>query len=57
MLLLFAGLSRPAEYVFGGSLLLMLASLALSIWEIQISIRALQIQLWDLKEEKERARR
>ncbi|HEY0095155.1 MAG TPA: DUF2721 domain-containing protein, partial [Archangium sp.] len=57
MLLLFAGLELAGKYVFGGSLVLMLASLALSIWEIQISIRALQIQLWDLKEEKERARR
>ena len=56
MLLLFAGLERPGKYVFGGSLVLMLASLALSLWEIQISIRALQIQLGDLKEVKERAR-
>jgi len=49
MMQLFAGLRRSAEYVFAGSLLLMLASLALSIWEIQISIRALQIQLGDLE--------
>jgi len=48
MLLLFAGMSRSAEFVFAGSLLLMLGSLALSIWEIQISIRALRIQLGDL---------
>jgi hypothetical protein len=57
MLLLFAGLELAGKYVFGGSLVLMLASLALSIWEIQISIRALQIQLHDLKEEKEKAGR
>jgi hypothetical protein len=50
MLLLFAGLSRSAEFVFAGSLLLMLGSLALSMWEIQISIRALQIQLGDLEQ-------
>jgi hypothetical protein len=51
MLLLFAGMSGAGEAVFAGSLLLLLASLALSMWEIQISIRALQIQLGDLKPE------
>jgi uncharacterized protein DUF2721 len=55
MLLLFAGMRPAGAYVFVGSLLMMLASLALSIWEIQISIRALQIQLGDL-EKQERTR-
>ncbi|TVQ71592.1 MAG: DUF2721 domain-containing protein [Balneolaceae bacterium] len=48
MLLLFQGLMTAAKYTFGASLLFLLASLALSIWEIQISIRALSIQLGDM---------
>lgn len=56
MLLLFAGMQRAGAYVFAGSLLMMLASLALSIWEIQISIRALQIQLGDLEKQERTGR-
>jgi hypothetical protein len=52
MFLLFNGNTALGQYVFGGALLLLMASLALSIREIQISIRALQIQLSDLEEEK-----
>jgi hypothetical protein len=52
MFLLFNGNTTLGQYVFGGALLLLMASLALSIREIQISIRALQIQLSDLEEEK-----
>jgi hypothetical protein len=48
MLLLFQGHMMSATYTFGASLLFLLASLALSIWEIQISIRALNIQLGDM---------
>ncbi len=48
MLLLFQGHMAAATYTFGASLLFLLASLALSIWEIQISIRALNIQLGDM---------
>ncbi|MEX0680640.1 MAG: DUF2721 domain-containing protein [Balneolales bacterium] len=48
MLLLFQGYMSAAQYTFGASLLLLLASLALSIWEIQISIHALNIQLSDM---------
>ncbi len=48
MLLLFQGLMEAAKYTFGASLLFLLASLALSIWEIQISIKALNIQLRDM---------
>ena len=48
MLLLFQGHMTAAKYTFGSSLLFLLASLALSIWEIQISIRALNIQLGDM---------
>lgn len=40
-----------AKYIFGTSLLLMLGSLALSLREIQISTRALSIQLQDIGED------
>ncbi len=36
-------------YIFGFSLLLLMISLALSIWEIQISVKALNIQLSDME--------
>ena len=49
MLLLFQGHMTAAKYTFGASLLFLLPSLALSIWEIQISIRALNIQLGDME--------
>lgn len=48
MFLLFQGYLTSAAYIFGASLLFLLASLALSIWEIHISIRALNIQLGDM---------
>lgn len=51
MLLLFQGHISAAKYVFGVSLVFLLASLSLSIWEIQISIRALNIQLGDMDRE------
>jgi hypothetical protein len=47
--LLFIQKPRIAEYVFGASLLLMVGSLALSLWEIQISVKALNLQLRDLE--------
>jgi hypothetical protein len=40
-----------AKYIFGTSLLVMLASLGLSLREIQISTRALSIQLQDIGED------
>ncbi len=51
MLLLFQGYMNAAKYTFGASLIFLLVSLALSIWEIQISIRALNIQLRDMGED------
>jgi hypothetical protein len=50
MFLLYAGEVRAGEYVFGISLVLLMASLGLSIREIQISTKALNIQLSDLEE-------
>jgi hypothetical protein len=51
--LLFIQQPRIAEYTFGISLLLMAGSLALSLWEIQISVTALNLQLRDLEERKQ----
>ena len=50
MLLLFETYQRAGQWVFVGSLLLMLGSLGLSAWEITISCRALNIELSDLQE-------
>ena len=49
--LLFFKVEDWAVYMFGASLLLMLASLAVSFWEISISVRALRVHLSDLIEE------
>lgn len=51
MTLLFIGSNLWGTYVFGLSLLLLLASLAVSFWEISISVRALRVHLSDLIEE------
>ncbi len=50
MFLLFADEIIVGRYVFGVSLILLIASLAVSAYEIQISIRALEIQLSDMEE-------
>ncbi|KAF2519728.1 DUF2721 domain-containing protein [Flavobacterium salilacus subsp. salilacus] len=52
--LLFFDIQTWGMYMFGLSLLLMLVSLAVSFWEISISVRALQIHLSDLIEEANR---
>lgn len=50
MFVIFAGNLETAEYIFGISLILLIASLAVSAWEIQISVKALNIQLSDIEE-------
>ena len=49
MLLIYLRSTRAAEIVFGAGLVLMIVSLALSIWEIQISVRALNLHLSDIE--------
>jgi hypothetical protein len=49
MFLLFAGQMLAGEVVFGAALVLMLLSLALSFWEILISVGALKLQLQDME--------
>ena len=53
MFTLFAGYETVGKYVFGLSLLLLLCSLALALREIQISVKALTLELNDLEEETE----
>lgn len=48
MLLLFLNSQLISLYLFGLSLLSLLISLALSFWEISISVKALQLHLSDL---------
>ncbi|NJN25254.1 MAG: DUF2721 domain-containing protein [Cyclobacteriaceae bacterium] len=52
MFLIFSGNILLAEYIFGLSLILLIISLAISAWEIQISVKALNIQLSDLENER-----
>lgn len=49
MLLLYIRLQEIAAYTFGFGLLLLIASLALSVWEIQISVKALELHLKDME--------
>ena len=49
MFLIFVGSSIPAMWVFGLALLLLIASLGVSILEIQISVKALDLHLGDME--------
>jgi hypothetical protein len=49
MLLIYVRELAAAQVVFGVGLVLMIASLALSIWEIQISVHALDLHLADIE--------
>jgi hypothetical protein len=51
MLLLFINQPMLGIYFFGGSLLSLLISLAISFWEISISVIALKVHLEDLLDE------
>ena len=50
MFVIFAGNLPLAEMIFGVSLTLLILSLAVSAWEIQISVKALNIQLSDIED-------
>ena len=49
MFLLYVGLVLLSAYVFGLALLLLIASLGVSLWEIQISVKAVEIHLKDME--------
>ena len=48
MFCLFNGYARLAQYSFAASLMMLLISLGVCLWEIQISTKALSIQLKDM---------
>ena len=48
-MLIYVGMLLLSAYVFGAALLLLIASLGVSLWEIQISVRALDIHLKDME--------
>ena len=50
MFLIYVNTITFAEIIFGIALLLLIGSLALLIWEIQISTRALDLHLGDMEE-------
>jgi hypothetical protein len=52
MLLIYIGLQTISAYVFGLALLFLIISLSLSVWEIQISAKSLEIYLSDMEKEK-----
>lgn len=49
MFLIYVGMHLLSIYVFGMALLLLIASLGLSVWEIHISVQALDIHLKDME--------
>ena len=53
MFLLFFGRTGAAEVVFAAALILMMASLGISAEEIRVSVRALDVHLTDLGEQRE----
>ncbi len=53
MFLIYIGLQIISVYVFGIALIFLIISLSLSVWEIQISARSLEIYLSDMENKKE----
>lgn len=49
MFLIYVNLQPVAAFAFGIGLVLLIASLALSVWEIQISVKALELHLKDME--------
>jgi hypothetical protein len=52
MFLIYVGEDIWSELIFGIALLLLIVSLALSIWEIQISVKAIDLHLSDIEKNK-----
>lgn len=49
MFLIYVNFLVAASWVFGIGLLLLIVSLAISVWEIQISVKALELHLQDME--------
>lgn len=50
MFLIYVGRNLAAEILFGIGLVMLIISLAISIWEINISVKALNLHISDLEE-------
>ncbi len=50
MFLIYVGRNLAAEIIFGIGLVMLIISLAISIWEINISVKALNLHISDLEE-------
>jgi len=50
MFCIFRGYAMAAQIVFGASLISLLVSLAILMWEIQISTKAVELELSDMEE-------
>lgn len=53
MFLIYLGSQILSTYIFGLALLLLIISLGLSAWEIQISVKSLKLHLSDMEERTE----
>jgi len=51
MFSIYQGWQTLGKIIFGLSLILLMVSMALSLWEIQISVKALELELSDLEQE------
>jgi len=49
MFIIYLGSQLVAAYIFGLAVLLLIVSLGLSVWEIQISVKSLKIHLSDME--------
>ena len=50
MFLIYIDIRPMADIIFGIALILLLLSLAISMWEIQISVKALDLHLSDMED-------
>jgi len=51
MFLIYMGLQIISAYIFALALILLIISLGLSVWEIQISVKSLKLHLSDMENE------
>ncbi len=51
MFTLYQGWQTAGKIIFGLALVLLMVSMVLSLWEIQISVKALELELSDLEQE------
>jgi hypothetical protein len=55
MFLIYINFLFLAQIIFGIAMILLIISLFLSIWEIQISVKALDIRLSDIEERQKKS--